>query len=139
MPPVPHDIQAAFDRQSAGIRDRLLGVRGMIFDVAAGDTRIGSLAETLKWGEPAYLTVETGSGSTVRLGGTKGPTARPAILVNCRTRLVADCRSRFGPIFDYEGKRMIVLPDGAPCDALRHLLWLALTYRLRNRGRAGWS
>ncbi|MBX9458416.1 MAG: DUF1801 domain-containing protein [Rhizobium sp.] len=135
MPTVPTDVQAAFDRLARDVRDRLLDVRAMIFEVAEGDPRIGPVAEMLKWGEPAYLTTETGSGSTIRLGGTKGSIVRPAVLVNCRTRLVADFRDLFGTTFQYEGNRMIVLPDSAPGDDLKHLLWLALTYRLGGRER----
>jgi hypothetical protein len=32
---------------------------------------VGALHETLKWGQPAYLTPETRSGTTLRLGVPK--------------------------------------------------------------------
>jgi hypothetical protein len=34
----------------------------MIFDVARQTKGVGKLQETLKWGEPAYVTAESGSG-----------------------------------------------------------------------------
>jgi len=34
-------------------------LRKLIFDVAARTEGVGSLEETLKWGQPAYLTLET--------------------------------------------------------------------------------
>src|SRR5262245_12932008 len=68
MPPMPQDVQAAFDVFPPDVRHRLAEIRGMIFDLAAADPRVGAITETLKWGEPAYLTEASGSGSTIRLG-----------------------------------------------------------------------
>ena len=53
------------------LRKRLLAVRQMIFDVAKQTEGVGKLQETLKWGEPAYVTTETGSGSTIRINRHK--------------------------------------------------------------------
>jgi hypothetical protein len=38
------------------LRQRLLAVRRMIFEVAKQTEGVGKLQETLKWGEPAYVT-----------------------------------------------------------------------------------
>ena len=60
-------------RKAASIGDwgtnsaRLMTLRALIFDVAAKTDGVGALDETLKWGEPAYLT-RSKSGSTIRLG-----------------------------------------------------------------------
>jgi hypothetical protein len=51
------------------LRKRLLAVRRMILEVAQKTEGVGKLEETLKWGEPAYVTAETGSGSTIRING----------------------------------------------------------------------
>ena len=42
-------------------------LRQLIFDVAAKTKDVGQLEETLKWGEPAYLTSESKSGSLIRI------------------------------------------------------------------------
>src|SRR5688572_2535928 len=68
MQPMPPDVQTAFQAFPPEVRHRLAEVRAMILDVAVDDPRIGTVTETLKWGEPAYLTKATGSGSTIRLG-----------------------------------------------------------------------
>ena len=47
---------------------KLMQLRELIFDTAESDSRIGSLSEELRWGDPSYLTASTGAGSTVRLG-----------------------------------------------------------------------
>jgi len=39
----------------------------MIFDVAKKTPGVGKLEEDLRWGQPSYLTLETGSGSTIRI------------------------------------------------------------------------
>ncbi|HEV8332542.1 MAG TPA: hypothetical protein VGQ22_14040 [Steroidobacteraceae bacterium] len=49
------------------LRPRLLALRHLIFEVARQTDGVGKLQETLKWGEPAYVTAESGSGSTIRI------------------------------------------------------------------------
>ena len=105
----------------------------MIFDIAAENPRIGAITETLKWGEPAYLTEATGSGSTIRLGRPRGLPDRAAVYFICRTTLVDEFRERFGEDFQYEGTRAVLLPTGGEVDrlALAIMLSTALTYHLR--------
>ena len=62
-PPLPREVSRAFDALAAPIGRRLLQVRALIFATAAAHEQVGRLTETLKWGEPAYLTEATGSGN----------------------------------------------------------------------------
>ncbi|MBR0866104.1 hypothetical protein ACVIWV_009031 [Bradyrhizobium diazoefficiens] len=135
-PPLPREVSRAFDALPAPIGKRLLQVRALIFATAAAHDDVGPLTETLKWGEPAYLTDETGSGSTIRLGRVKD-SDRAAILVNCRTTLVDTFRERFPDQFDYRQTRALLLPvSGAlPKQQLTVCLSLALTYHLDRRVR----
>ena len=107
----------------------------MIFGVARAHTEIGPLTETLKWGEPAYLTEATGSGSTIRLGCTKTEPVYCAIFLNCRTHLIDTYRSLYPQDLKFEGNRAIVLDPTVdwPVDALEHCIGLALTYHIRKR------
>ncbi len=66
--PMPADVAAVFAGFPERVRRRLLEVRDLIFETAADIEGVGPLTETLKWGEPAYLTGATGSGTTIRLG-----------------------------------------------------------------------
>ena len=61
-------VEQAFLAVPAAPRERLLMLRALIFDTAARTPGVGAIDETLKWGEPAYVTAQSGSGSTVRLG-----------------------------------------------------------------------
>jgi hypothetical protein len=132
-PPMPADVAAAFSAFPEGVRSRLLETRDLIFETAAEIEGVGPLTETLKWGEPAYLTDATGSGSTIRLGWFRSSERECAVLFNCRTTLVADFRDRFPDAFAYEKNRAILLDPREPLPeaALSVCLGMALTYHQR--------
>jgi hypothetical protein len=132
-PILPREVSRAFDAFPAPMRRRLLQVRDLIFATAAAHEEVGRLSETLKWGEPAYLTEQTGSGSTIRLGRLKD-SDHAAILFNCKTTLVDTFRERF-PAFEYRRTRALLLPVAGklPKRELSVCLSLALTYHLDRR------
>ena len=127
---MPADVAAVFSTFPVRVRARLLEVRDLIFETAADIEGIGPLTETLKWGEPAYLTEATGSGSTVRLGWFRSSERECAVLFNCRTTLVDDFRSQFPGVFAYEKNRAILLDarKRLPSAPLSACLGMALTY-----------
>ena len=135
-PKPPREVSLAFDALPASIGKRLLQVRELIFSAAAAHDDIGRLTETLKWGEPAYLTDESGSGSTIRLGRLKD-SEHVAILFNCKTTLVDTFCERFPDQFEYRQTRALLLPMAGklPKQELSVCLSLALTYHLDRRGR----
>ena len=65
---IPKEVQQVFDTYPAKARKHLTKIRKLILDCAAADDTIGELTETLKWGEPAYLTEKTGSGKYSPVG-----------------------------------------------------------------------
>ncbi|MCG2670797.1 DUF1801 domain-containing protein [Bradyrhizobium sp. GCM10023182] len=135
-PSLPREVISAFGALPAPIGKRLFQVRDLIFAIAAADDNVGRLTETLKWGEPAYLTDETGSGSTIRLGRLKD-SDHAAILFNCKTTLVDTFRERFPDQFEYRQTRALLLPVAGklPKQALSVCLSLALTYHLDRWGK----
>jgi hypothetical protein len=138
---VPHpkfaaaDVKNAFDAVPVGARERLLALRAMIFEVAASNPDIGRIEETLKWGQPAYLTPETHSGSTIRLGVPKSAEHDHALFVNCQTDLTRQFAENYPDVFTYEGTRALLFKSGEAVDAeaLSHCIGLALTYHARKR------
>ncbi|MDJ0628106.1 MAG: DUF1801 domain-containing protein [Rhodobacter sp.] len=100
----------------------------------AAQTATAPLTETLKWGEPAYLTDRCRTGTTIRLGCVKGP-ERAAVLFHCRTTLIAEFRDQFGDVFEFEGSRALILPHEADFDpdALAICIARALTYHRDKR------
>lgn len=133
MPAIPADVAVAFAAFPEQVRGRLLEVRRLIFAMAAETAGVGPLTETLKWGEPAYLTEATASGSTVRLGMPRSPGGMGAVLFNCRTTLVETFRTQFAEVFVFQGNRAILLDPSVPLPAeqLAMCLAMSLTYRRR--------
>ncbi len=116
-------------------RSKLMALRELIFETAASTEGVGRLEETLKWGEPAYLTSESKSGSTVRIAWKKSAPSQVAVYFNCQTNLVETFRTLFPSGFRFEGHRAIVfdVSETPPSDALAFCLAAALTY---HRGKA---
>ena len=127
-------VDAVFSAYPAPVKARLLALRRLIFDIADTTEGVGALDETLKWGQPSYLTAETRSGSTVRIDQVKAEAGRYAVYFHCQTNLVETFRELY-PELRYEGNRAILLgaEDKVPEAALRHCVALALTYHLGKR------
>ena len=128
-------VARIFDAYSRAARKKLLAIRALIFDTAAQTEGVGALEETLKWGQPSYLTTETRSGSTIRIDGIKGDDTRCAVYFICHTNLVERFRDLYGDKLRFEGKRGIVLDvnEPLPADELGHCIVLALIYQLEKR------
>jgi hypothetical protein len=82
------DVLQVFDNYPEKVRAKLMFLRSMIFDTAEKIEGVGKLHETLKWGEPSYLTPETKSGSTVRINWKEPMGNSYAIYFKCTTSLV---------------------------------------------------
>ena len=128
-------VEAVFSAYPKPIRSKLLALRRLIFDTAKTTGGVGRLEETLKWGQPSYLTPETKSGSTIRIDQVKSAGNQYAVYFHCQTDLVATFRELYPGEFNYGGNRSILLnvEDKIPESALRHCLALALTYHLKKR------
>jgi len=129
-------VKLAFDGLPPPLRERLLELRQLIFDTAASTPGVGELEETLKWGEPAYLTSKSKSGSTVRINWKKSRPSQYAMLFNCHTTLIETFRTLFPDDFSFEGNRAILFDKAGtvPIDALSFCIAAALTYHLPRRG-----
>ena len=131
----PQQIAQAFADNDDGTRDHLLACRDLVFQVAAASDDIGPVTETLKWGQPSYLTEATKAGTTLRLA-TSGD-GRAALFVHCGTDLIEQFRTFYPDTFDYQGKRALILKSQIPAveAELRHCTALALTYKLRKKSK----
>lgn len=94
---------------------------------------IGRIQETLKWGQPSYLTPETKAGSTIRLGVPKQ--GGFALYAHCQTTIISDFQAIFGEDFRFDGNRAVTFSahDEPDTDKLRLLVRSALTYHLSKR------
>ena len=112
-------------------------LRQLIFDAAAATEGIGELEETLKWGEPAYVTSRSRSGSTVRIAWKKSRPTQYAMYFHCQTNLIDCFRGWFPNDFTFEGNRALIFEAGepVPVEALTVCITAALTYH-RDKGPA---
>ncbi|SFK35548.1 protein of unknown function (DU1801) [Mesorhizobium albiziae] len=135
MSAMPAHVAAVFDACPAAARERLLALRRLIFDTAATTDGVGPLTETLKWGEPAYLTEVSRSGSTIRLGWKASRPQQCAVYFNCKTTLVDTFRSLFPEELVFEGNRAILLDLSTPLPEMPLALCfsMAMTYRREKR------
>jgi Domain of unknown function (DU1801) len=124
-------VQAVFESYPPALRKKLLALRKLIIDTAAEIKDVGSVNETLKWGEPAYVTLRK-QGSTVRIDRKKDQD-RYVIYFNCNTTLVDSFRSLFPHTFTFDGNRALVfdINDKLPKKELAFCIGMALTYHLK--------
>ena len=123
------EVKAAYDAMPAEVRAGALALRDLVLGVAAEVPEAGAIAEELRWGEPAYLTPETKSGTTIRVAAPKA--GGVGLFVNCRTTLIGEFRE-VAPHLRFDGNRGVVFDAGEEPDAqaLAVLIRAALTYRL---------
>ncbi len=121
------DVKNTFNELPEQIRQKLLFLRQLIIDIASEHKMLGKLEETLKWGEPSYLTK---NGSTVRLGYKKSNPEQYAIYFHCKTKLVDTFKELYKNEFKFEGNRAIIfnLDDDIPINELKHCISLSLNY-----------
>ncbi len=127
------DVAVHFASWPKDLRARILGLRGMIFDVAEKTDGVGKIVETLKWNVPAYLTTAPKSGTTIRLEGN-GETGTYGLYVPCSTTLIAQCREIYPKIFTYNKNRGLMFEQNSMIDedALCHFVAMALTYHIKS-------
>lgn len=134
MIPMDRKVRAAFDAVPAPAREGMLALRQLLFEVAAGLPEVGPVEESLRWGQPAYLTPVTRSGSTIRIGAPRS--GGFALYCNCRTSLIAGFRDLAGSACRTEGNRAVVFAGVQDIDPtlVSILISRALTWHLQQRG-----
>ncbi len=127
-------VAAVFESVPLRFRRKLFALRELVFDTAARTEGVGAIEETLRWGEPAYLTTETRSGTPVRIAWKASAPDQVGMYFHCQTNLVAGFREQFADQLHFEGNRGIVFrgSDRVPKRTLAVCVATALTYH-RNK------
>jgi hypothetical protein len=120
-------VKQKFEAYPDNISSLLSNVRDLIFSVAEQDG-ISDLTETLKWGEPSYVSK---IGSTIRFDWKAKYPDQYCIYFNCKTSLVETFKEVYGDTFTYEGNRAIVfqIDQILPLKELAHCISLSLRYK----------
>lgn len=137
-PDLPPAVAEAFAAAPPALRPRLLALRDLIFETAAATEGVGPLTETLKWGEPAYLTEASRSGTTLRIGWKPAQATQYGLYVHCQTNLVDSFRGLFPDEFRFQGNRAILFDqaEDPPREPLALCIAMALTYHRRKGAKA---
>ncbi|WP_409179028.1 DUF1801 domain-containing protein [Brevibacillus fortis] len=123
-------VATVFEHYPINIQEKLFFLRQLILDTASETDGVDSVEETLKWGEPSYVTKK---GSTIRIGWKKSTPNRYALYFNCNTKLVETFREMYRDNFKFEGNRAIVFDedDEIFVDELKQCISATLTYHTR--------
>jgi hypothetical protein len=133
LPDMPQDEKAVFASYPVAAQAKFNALREIIFEEAAR-LEVGALHETLKCGEPAYLTTKSKAGSTIRMAWKERFPNQCTLFFNCNTDLVDRMREAFPSEFHYTGNREVSLDLAleVPEFPTRAVVAMALTYH-RNR------
>lgn len=121
-----NSVEEVLNNYPEQVKERLLMLRQWILDVAHEES-LGDVEETLKWGEPSYITK---TGSTLRMDwNSKNPNVI-SIFVNCQTKLIETFKEVYPASFIYVGNRelQISLSSEIPEAELKHCMAMILNY-----------
>jgi hypothetical protein len=121
------DVKTKFKSYPKEVAERLLRIRCIIFRTAE-QAEISDLQETLKWGQPSYLSK---IGSTIRYDWSPKSPNEFRLYFHCQTRLIDTFKEVYGDIFVYEGNRALVFKfeQTIPAKEVSHCVRMALEYK----------
>ena len=121
------EVAVIFANYPENVRDKLAALRDLVIEVAEEMDEINVLEETLKWGEPSYLTK---FGSTLRMDWKPKSPGQYALYFKCTSRLVETFRDVYKKTFAFEGNRAIVfqMNDEIPRSEIKACIKATLRY-----------
>ncbi|SEJ55052.1 protein of unknown function (DU1801) [Cyclobacterium xiamenense] len=120
-------VNEVFARYPEGVRDKMTFLRELVIETAEETEGVDELVETLKWGEPSFL---TRNGSTIRMDWKSEAPDQYSLYFQCTSRLVDTFRMVFDRTFHYEGNRAIIfaINQQIPVPELKECIKAALRY-----------
>lgn len=121
------EVDAVFKGYPDFVRSKMESLRELIIETAEETEGITHLEETLKWGEPSYLTKY---GSTIRIDWKPKKQDQYAVYFKCTSKLVPTFKTVYNQAFTFEGNRAIVfkMNDPVPKNDLKRCIAAGLTY-----------
>lgn len=120
-------VEEMFANYPDFVRDKMQYLRELVIETAEETEGVTKLEETLKWGEPSFVTK---NGSTLRMDWKEKTPDQYAMYFQCTSRLVDTFRMVYHHKFKYEGNRSIVfhINQKIPVLELKECIKAALTY-----------
>lgn len=121
------NIEEIFNAYPKEVKEKLLSIREMIFEVSMQTKAIWSIEETLKWWEPSYVSKIW---CTVRIDKVHWSDTDFSVFFNCKTTLISTFKEIFWNQFNYSWNRALIfnINDTIDTDNLKHCIYLSLTY-----------
>ena len=109
------------------VRDKMQFLRALVIETAKEMEDVDELEQTLKWGEPSFVTK---NGSTLRMDWKKRSPDQYAMYFQCTSRLVETFRIVFEEQLRFEGKRAIILDleEEVPVKEIKACIKASLNY-----------
>ncbi len=122
-----HKIEEIFSNYPDPVKDCMLYLRQLVRETAEETAEVPFLEETLKWGEPSFITEK---GSTLRMDWKPKLPNQYALYFQCTSRLVDTFKLVYGHKFQYEGTRAITfqLNQKIPIKETKECIKAALIY-----------
>lgn len=120
-------VELIFANYPESIKKKMFNLRDLIIETANEIEEITSLEETLKWGEPSYVTKK---GSTIRMDWKKNKPDQFTLYFQCTSKLIPTFKMIYKNVFNFEGNRAIVFhkQDKFPKEELKKCIATALRY-----------
>lgn len=120
-------VKGIFESYPSFIRKKMLGLRKLVIQVAKEIDGLKELEETLKWGEPSYITK---NGTTIRMDWKESKPDEYAMYFHCQTKLIDTFREIYGDKFKFAGNRAIIFnrDEKIAEKELKHCIFMALNY-----------
>ena len=120
-------VKEKFESYPSFIRNKMYSLRKLVIQTAEEIEDLEELEETLKWGEPSYITK---NGSTIRMDWKESSPDEYAMYFHCQTKLVDTFKELYRDKFKFEGNRSIVFGRGEKIaeNELKHCISIALNY-----------
>ena len=120
-------VKLVFDNYPDTVRNKMTSLRNLVIEIASETDGVEIIEETLKWGEPSYLTK---NGSTIRIDWKSKTPNQYAMYFKCTSRLVPTFKAIFNKQLNFENNRAIIfqLDDPVPIEQLKHCIKAALLY-----------
>ena len=120
-------VNEKFESYPDFVQKRMYALRNLVIQTASEVEGLEKLEETLKWGEPSYITK---NGSTIRMDWKESNPDGYAMYFHCQTKLVDTFKELYRDKFKFEGNRAIVFSCNEKIAEieLKHCISIALNY-----------
>ena len=124
-----NSVTKVFKAYPPEVKAQMNKLRDLVIEAASEIEGLDSLEETLKWGEPSYLTKH---GSTLRMDWKAKKPDQYALYFKCTSLLVPTFKTVYDDLFKFEGDRAIVfdLDEKLPATEVKACIKAALTYHM---------